>query len=196
MRGTHPREGEGLGQRGIIPAYAGNTCQPRNGQRRNGDHPRVCGEHNPSASSRHFLAGSSPRMRGTPFFGFLQLAGEGIIPAYAGNTHDGTTIQLHCRDHPRVCGEHCLIDSSRIGLSGSSPRMRGTPAADSASGALRGIIPAYAGNTRNLRLFLYLRGDHPRVCGEHFSTFGVISSHGGSSPRMRGTPCKPSGALP
>ena len=51
---------------GIIPAYAGNTgllvCPCANG----GDHPRVCGEHQKLSLCRHVLAGSSPRMRGTP----------------------------------------------------------------------------------------------------------------------------------
>ena len=51
---------------GIIPAYAGNTDQARLHIQRDGDHPRVCGEH----YERDRLSGNA----------------VGIIPAYAGNT--------------------------------------------------------------------------------------------------------------
>ena len=70
---------------GIIPAYAGNTARYRNLRKLYWDHPRVCGEHTPSARSsplprdhprvcgEHMVSrslamaslGSSPRMRGT-----------------------------------------------------------------------------------------------------------------------------------
>ena len=30
-----------------------------------------------------------------------------------------------------------------------------------------GIIPAYAGSTKNRDAYKDARGDHPRVCGEH-----------------------------
>ena len=49
------------------------------------------------------------------------------------------------------------------------------------------IIPAYAGNTLNQKLFEKMIKDHPRVCGEHPSDIGVLHRQGGSSPRMRGT---------
>ena len=173
---------------GIIPAYAGNTtagAAPSHGRR---DHPRVCGEHKQSRSETLIITGSSPRMRGTHLP--LQLwasadrgssprmrgtpdpphdrHGEaGIIPAYAGNTQGFFVVTIQLRDHPRVCGEHQALHLELQPLGGSSPRMRGTHAEERLHVVDRGIIPAYAGNTKL----------SPNAT-EHSS---------GSSPRMRGT---------
>ena len=51
----------------------------------------------------------------------------------------------------------------------------------------KGIIPAYAGNTKEyLGDDVYGR-DHPRVCGEHSTKPWMTWKSRGSSPRMRGT---------
>ena len=70
---------------------------------------------------------------------------------------------------------------------GSSPRMRGTRRKRRPQDHLPGIIPAYAGNTASRRMFAWLSGDHPRVCGEHNELFSSSNRSPGSSPRMRGT---------
>ena len=87
MRGTHDRQTSIPIVIGIIPAYAGNTrwraresCAAR-------DHPRVCGEHGNFDLTGIAGKGSSPRMRGTLVRSERGLDAEGIIPAYAGNTH-------------------------------------------------------------------------------------------------------------
>ena len=90
-----------------------------------------------------------------------------IIPAYAGNTVFVIFAPLNMGDHPRVCGEHCGV--LPVGLVGP------------------GIIPAYAGNTKESLPLSDLTRDHPRVCGEHEPHLADRASHGGSSPRMRGT---------
>ena len=86
VRGTREPPSAGAELRGIIPACAGNTCVGH-GKRRNmagiipacagntridaqnrlptRDHPRMCGEHVPTASVFHPLTGSSPHVRGT-----------------------------------------------------------------------------------------------------------------------------------
>ena len=74
--------------------------------------------------------------------------------------------------------------------------MRGTPHAIGSAGPLGGIIPAYAGNTSSSRKRLWMRGDHPRVCGEHRILFEIGAGRQGSSPRMRGTHILPRGILP
>ena len=51
----------------------------------------------------------------------------------------------------------------------------------------QGIIPAHAGNTVYLAAEAPLVGDHPRACGEHYSSIGEELAEKGSSPRMRGT---------
>ena len=72
----------------------------------------------------------------------------GIIPAYAGNTLWIPAIVVVCRDHPRVCGEHDVVNMSDSTDKGSSPRMRGTHHIDVGEGVNAGNIPAYAGNTQ------------------------------------------------
>ena len=45
MRGTLGGGGVGYTERGIIPAYAGNTDNAKRVMVNTRDHPRVCGEH-------------------------------------------------------------------------------------------------------------------------------------------------------
>ena len=52
--------------------------------------------------------------------------------------------------------------------------------------ALTGIIPADAGSTRHHIMRGLLRQDHPRGCGEHYTTITRKQADLGSSPRMRG----------
>ena len=92
----------------------------------------------------------------------------GIIPAYAGNTATNDYDFDTPRDHPRVCGEHPVQNSTALANGGSSPRMRGTPFAPPTPVDTTGIIPAYAGNTQQAS--------------------GLVERRRGSSPRMRGTP--------
>ena len=147
MRGTPV---DGCGYRlvdGIIPAYAGNTVDAGSENVNLGDHPRICGEHLGFCDMVSKVPGSSPHMRGTP----NQLASyrnaTGIIPAYAGNTSCKKCESLRRWDHPRICGEHHFAYEKLIGRSGSSPHMRGTRCCCRYPSSLRGIIPAYAGNT-------------------------------------------------
>ena len=187
MRGTHLREHGARHHEGIIPAYAGNTCRCRTVRQSSGDHPRVCGEHVRSGGRRMDRRGSSPRMRGTPNRTRCAARRSGIIPAYAGNTLLPWYPFGERGDHPRVCGEH--YDPTRHGFTsvGSSPRMRGTLTKLLGKGATRRIIPAYAGNTKSLRLWSRAARDHPRVCGEHPMLLAILLVLPGSSPRMRGT---------
>ena len=172
---------------GIIPAYAGNTTSCPRYPCRCRDHPRVCGEHTYESTAPDIMKGSSPRMRGTRPFRWSENGSAGIIPAYAGNTQSNTMRGASVWDHPRVCGEH--YDPTRHGFTsvGSSPRMRGTLTKLLGKGATRRIIPAYAGNTKSLRLWSRAARDHPRVCGEHPMLLAILLVLPGSSPRMRGT---------
>ena len=134
--------------RGIIPAYAGNTLWRTLFSALSPDHPRVCGEHEGKVGEALRRLGSSPRMRGALHLGIAQHAWLGIIPAYAGSTHQVRLVRLHRRDHPRVCGEHWKASSSIAPEVGSSPRMRGALDAQELAVLALGIIPAYAGSTR------------------------------------------------
>ena len=126
VRGTHPLASKSEQRQRFIPACAGNA---------------TCGSRAPSA-----LAGSSPRVRGTRNQHARRRHESRFIPACAGNAaHCGKSGRLSTV-HPRVCGErgaHVAVCSI---LSGSSPRVRGTPGTSiSAAGHCR-FIPACAGN--------------------------------------------------
>ncbi len=152
---------------GIIPACAGNTRECSVFPSMPRDHPRVCGEHAQDGSNRTVIEGSSPRVRGTPFGSNGLSIDRGIIPACAGNTVQGWKFRRSKGDHPRVCGEHCVLIGNTDMASGSSPRVRGTPGRRLSSCRQRGIIPACAGNTIESSLPSNIPWDHPRVCGEH-----------------------------
>ena len=169
MRGTQPGDEVEVELRGIIPAYAGNTNSVSHTLGTSGDHPRVCGEHRPVSESAQTLLGSSPRMRGTPAAWPARSASKWIIPAYAGNTICRFRSNRDRRDHPRVCGEHSTTPVVTPKQQGSSPRMRGTHGEQVVGDGEFGIIPAYAGNTTSQIRLTRSHGDHPRVCGEHFS---------------------------
>ena len=153
--------------RGIIPACAGNTRRTEATAPSSRDHPRVCGEHQKNGADDLSEKGSSPRVRGTPFGSNGLSIDRGIIPACAGNTVRGWKFRRSKGDHPRVCGEHCVLIGNTDMASGSSPRVRGTPGRRLSSCRQRGIIPACAGNTIESSLPSNIPWDHPRVCGEH-----------------------------
>ena len=170
MRGTRlPCKLLSIGN-GIIPAYAGNTTYWKLHELYVRDHPRVCGEHCGEHSASFGVLGSSPRMRGTLHPLTFDHYYPGIIPAYAGNTMRCLRKSWLPRDHPRVCGEHDAVNWPNFAFAGSSPRMRGTLPSIGFTGELVGIIPAYAGNTSICTSRGVMRGDHPRVCGEHVLT--------------------------
>ena len=106
MRGARARLRVCLGGMGIIPAYAGSTRPSRLSPSRWRDHPRVCGEHTPPRLRVVGWTGSSPRMRGARKAKSSNKKAGGIIPAYAGSTHELFSEAVPVWDHPRVCGEH------------------------------------------------------------------------------------------
>ena len=167
MRGTHELCRKVLDSFGLIPTYAGNTSRMKSSTVTGGAHPHVCGEHSQTFSTKYTIAGSSPRMRGTPRWCSKALGIFGLIPTYAGNTRSIDTSTSPRRAHPHVCGEHVLISTYPFCVTGSSPRMRGTqePLKRRIIGA--GLIPTYAGNTHPARCSRWRVWAHPHVCGEH-----------------------------
>ena len=133
------------------------------------------------------IPGSSPRVRGTPTLPILPNAPPRIIPACAGNTPSRRRTGGSPRDHPRVCGEHTIQQTSAVRHRGSSPRVRGTHHTTNFRCTTQGIIPACAGNTRRSRIRRKDSRDHPRVCREHVMDVGDSTVEPGSSPRVRGT---------
>ena len=79
------------------------------------------------------------------------------------------------------------MPKNRFSSEGSSPHVRG--ALDEADDFQRvnGIIPACAGSTGQGRVAGTERGDHPRMCGEHYGEFAVHVTIRGIIPACAGS---------
>ena len=150
VRGTRAAPGSHLDENRFIPAGAGNTPTRIGLVNPNSVHPRGCGEHSRVISRPMPICGSSPRVRGTRKLLEYTRSSSRFIPAGAGNTDAQRLADTLWTVHPRGCGEHCLgwIDESV--KSGSSPRVRGTPAPSVFVSVDTRFIPAGAGNTAGL----------------------------------------------
>ena len=133
--------------------------------------------------------GSSPPVRGTlPWRRRRRL--RRFIPACAGNTLMTPQCLCPMPVHPRLCGEHLVMSSVDAWMDGSSPPVRGTRLLDQELRSKLRFIPACAGNTTLRRTLSASPPVHPRLCGEHpLRVKGGIHCRG-SSPPVRGTPCR------
>ena len=187
VRGSQQIRHAGIPPGGIIPAGAGLTnenqvpCFPQR------DHPRGCGAHSTCRLASFPSSGSSPRVRGSLNEDLGKWVLDGIIPAGAGLTSELFDATIIARDHPRGCGAHHMAITEEQLKTGSSPRVRGSPATRRPPYALRGIIPAGAGLTRRHSIASSTRRDHPRGCGAHASKAFFKAVLAGSSPRVRGS---------
>ena len=132
-RGSSPRmRGTGLVDRPVqalrrfIPAHAGNRPGRRCPERPCSVHPRACGEQLEHVRGASALRGSSPRMRGTGQAGCRSRYQGRFIPAHAGNRNRHGSAVERGPVHPRACGEQLQRLLAMMGVTGSSPRMRGT----------------------------------------------------------------------
>ena len=87
-----------------------------------------------------------------------------------------------------MCGEHGRLATMPCRSPGSSPHVRGAQRLERQSCSLSGIIPACAGSTPTATRPSREPRDHPRMCGEHFTTTGSPYCSSGSSPHVRGAP--------
>ena len=154
------------------------------------DHPRTCGEKRLCLDGKASHCLSPPHMRGKAKWRPRDRPKRGITPAHAGK-RVRKLFRLWCSwDHPRACGEKILAFQPSSRLGGSPPRMRGKDAAASAKKAQDGITPAHAGKSPAVSVTLQHGKDHPRACGEKYSTHPKGRNQRGSPPRMRGkVPC-------
>ena len=86
-----------------------------------------------------------------------------------------------------MCGELYWEAGRWCALSGSSPRVWGTPRNGHLQAGLRRFIPACVGNSGTSGLGLLTEPVHPRVCGELEPSQYPSSGGYGSSPRVWGT---------
>ena len=163
------------------------------------DHPRSCGANSYKPRTMSSASGSSPLVRGQLGFERGLPAFGRIIPARAGPT---TVDLLDARgkaDHPRSCGANNGSMNSGVKSSGSSPLVRGQPAA--VFGQIVGdrSIPARAGPTRAKSARIPIPSDHPRSCGANrfvrasfFYHSRIIPARAGPTYRSRPSSPRPS----
>ena len=90
------------------------------------------------------------------------------------------------RDHPRMCGEHFLVEIVCGWIAGSSPHVRGARRRCVRQSWSPRIIPACAGSTSCSWSNHGRLRDHPRMCGEHPWDASYRDIVRGSSPHVRG----------
>ena len=151
---------------GITPACAGKSLDVAFIGIRFEDHPRVCGEKSARVLCTCVPWGSPPRVRGKALPGHHADRGGGITPACAGKRPGCTSFWMTTRDHPRVCGEKCLLPLSVFFCCG--------------------ITPACAGKRSSHAPRACMYRDHPRVCGEKTDKLSKLFICQGSPPRVRG----------
>ena len=72
------------------------------------------------------MQGSPPLTRGTALYWYQYITGNGITPAYAGNSNFHSFAYLIHWDHPRLRGEQYLKSVFGPKSVGSPPLTRGT----------------------------------------------------------------------
>ena len=186
MRGKRKRPLPITGWRGSIPARAGETAAVLSWSLAVQVHPRACGGNNRARLFGPRSPGPSPRVRGKPDPPPDPDTGYRSIPARAGETETGTRPPQTGTVHPRACGGNIRLPASARVSYGPSPRVRGKQARDVGGAALRGSIPARAGETTAVASREGYRGVHPRACGGNRWRQNAWIVLCGPSPRVRG----------
>jgi len=187
VRGTDGEIIHPLANQRFIPARAGNRMTWLISLKGLPVHPRPCGEQGFKVSSAVINGGSSPPVRGTVDTAGGKHRFYRFIPARAGNRRIALIAIKPTTVHPRPCGEQCWVPGSQWPGCGSSPPVRGTDFFHCFWAFPTRFIPARAGNSA-FRMQQHSAGAvHPRPCGEQPYSASPTSSHGGSSPPVRGT---------
>ena len=183
---------------GSIPAWAGETPTPRDCAGADRVYPRVGGG-NPAAGRISWMwSGLSPRGRGKPAVRPVSALPAGSIPAWAGETSVIIRPPSSAMVYPRVGGGNRNAARCSAVISGLSPRGRGKPIDDSLWLAVKGSIPAWAGETQNTAAGYCRIPVYPRVGGGNAVHTTGPARIRGLSPRGRGKrrPCNWPGPNP
>ena len=146
----------------------------------------MCGEKGFGGGCFGCCLGSPPHVRGKEVERTESPLQGGITPACAGKSLTSSLFFRNRQDHPRVCGEKASIANSYVHNQGSPPHVRGKDMAHLFDPALDGITPACAGKSAVSTSLIFLRRDHPRMCGEKLALFYRPFFQQGSPPHVRG----------
>ena len=149
-------------------------------------YPRVCGGTALLVTAGVDAAGLSPRVRGNLGGTVQQAAGDGSIPACAGEPSAMTSPSRPPGVYPRVCGGTGRTLRNAVPGKGLSPRVRGNPGNDGGAVIHRRSIPACAGEPGRRGMSPVPTGVYPRVCGGTSSNGVGRAVCRGLSPRVRG----------
>ena len=134
------------------------------------------------------MQGSSPLTRGKRWPRGWPAWPTRLIPAHAGKTLSRANLSSGTKAHPRSRGENVSMRIPTPPTSGSSPLTRGKPRVTLENHACKGLIPAHAGKTMQLKTVAARLRAHPRSRGENVAEQKMQRTLGGSSPLTRGKP--------
>ncbi len=137
------------------------------------------------------LMGLSPLARGNRSFVFSNRAGQGPIPARAGQPMTTRRRTTPARAYPRSRGATALPSSRISSMKGLSPLARGNRLETAYDAVPHGPIPARAGQPSGSTTMRSLSGAYPRSRGA--TTAGINRDYDdqGLSPLARGNPRQP-----
>ena len=165
VRGKPDPQIQHWGERGSIPACAGEAWPPFGGICRPKVYPRVCGGSPPCSLVPAARPGLSPRVRGKQDDAGFADGHQRSIPACAGEAGRPLVVGRCSVVYPRVCGGSAGMGWSLPPGYGLSPRVRGK-LYDRATGITYvGSIPACAGEAHRRRPVPPRCPVYPRVCG-------------------------------
>ena len=171
----------------FIPAGAGNTAAASRPAGGDTVYPRWRGEHFFEICMMIDMMGLSPLARGTRRAANARSKLSRFIPAGAGNTTVDVNSSRVEPVYPRWRGEHPAVAAGAVLRHGLSPLARGTRILARCPGGSARFIPAGAGNTGSVRLWIGASAVYPRWRGEHKIPEGYFFTRLGLSPLARGT---------
>ena len=177
-----------MGDAGLIPTHARNTCCPDSSPSPTRAHPRPRGENTYVVTPWCYAEGSSPLTQGKPQVTVEGTVEEGLIPAHAGKTLHNPAHRSASTAHPRSRGENIYSVIAAVADWGSSPLTRGKRLRVARLAIPHRLIPAHAGKTSCRRVPWCSGRAHPRSRGENGANGSQNADAWGSSPLTRGKP--------
>ena len=185
-RGKHSNPQSATIRKRSIPAWAGETPALRAVVGGFAVYPRVGGGNHSQQDGIGGGGGLSPRGRGKRQVCPPYRAIGGSIPAWAGETQTGVSVEARRGVYPRVGGGNGPGTAEQRRNAGLSPRGRGKRVVIMAHRDELRSIPAWAGETSGGKTDKWACRVYPRVGGGNGVAFAEHWIAPGLSPRGRG----------